>query len=107
VFNIDRSMIANNEAIGGTGGVGGNGGNGQGVGLFALSGSTVTLTNVMVTGNQAEGGAAGSGGEEGQGVGGGVYVQSGATVCADALTIISGNHASTSDDDVFGVTIYI
>jgi hypothetical protein len=61
----------------------------------------------MVTGNQADGGAADSGGQDGQGVGGGVYVQSGATVYADALTVISGNHASTSDDDVFGVIIYI
>jgi hypothetical protein len=75
-------------------------GTGQGGGLYALSGSTVTLTNVMVTGNKADGGAAGS---DGQGVGGGVYVQSRATVYADALTVITGNHASTSDDDVFGI----
>jgi hypothetical protein len=38
-------------------------------------------------------------------VGGGVYVQAGATVYADALTDIIGNHASTSDDDVFGIVI--
>ena len=58
-------------------------------------------------GNKADGGAAGSGGADGQGVGGGVYVADGATVYADALTEIIDNHASTSDDDVFGVIIYI
>jgi hypothetical protein len=35
-------------------------------------------------------------------VGGGVYVTPGADACADALTTIFGNHASSSDDDVFG-----
>jgi hypothetical protein len=45
--------------------------------------------------------AAGSGGSDGQGVGGGVYIVPGGTVCA-RHTRITGNHASTSDDDVFG-----
>jgi hypothetical protein len=36
-----------------------------------------------------------------------VYVAAGATVSADALTVITGNHASTSDDDVFGVIVDI
>jgi hypothetical protein len=104
VLTFDQSMIAGNQAIGGTGGCGGNGGNGKGGSLYVLSGSTITLTSVQVRGNQATGGAAG---QAGQGAGGGVYVQSGATVFADALTIISGNHASTSDDDVFGVIMDI
>jgi hypothetical protein len=63
----------------------------------------VTLQSVVVVGNQAEGGAAGTSGQAGQGQGGGVYVADGATVYADALTVITGNHAGTSDDDVFGV----
>jgi hypothetical protein len=35
-------------------------------------------------------------------VGGGLYITPGANACADLLTAIFGNHASTSDDDVFG-----
>jgi hypothetical protein len=35
-------------------------------------------------------------------VGGGLYLTPGGTACADVLTVIAGNHASTSDDDVFG-----
>jgi hypothetical protein len=31
----------------------------------------------------------------------------GAGAAADALTVMSGNHASTSDDDVFGIIITI
>ena len=102
-----NSLLACNQAVGGSGGPDANGGNGLGGGLYAASGGTVTLTNVMVTGNQADGGAAGSGGQDGQGVGGGVYVADGATVYADALTEIIDNQASTSDDDVFGVIIDI
>jgi hypothetical protein len=60
----------------------------------------VSLEYVDVTGNQATGGAAGAGGQDGQGTGGGVYVISGRVSARH--TNISGNHASTSHDDVFG-----
>ena len=33
---------------------------------------------------------------------GGVYVSAGSKACADLATVITRNHASTSDDDVFG-----
>jgi hypothetical protein len=56
----------------------------------------------VVAANQADGGAAGDGGTPGPGQGGGVYVYPGDIVCADLATVILGNHASTSDDDVFG-----
>jgi hypothetical protein len=46
--------------------------------------------------------AAGLGGADGHGVGGGVYIVTGATVSADDATLITGNHASTSNDDVWG-----
>jgi hypothetical protein len=46
--------------------------------------------------NQAEGAAGG------QGTGGGVYVTAGGTARADRATVIARNHASSSDDDVFG-----
>jgi hypothetical protein len=52
--------------------------------------------------NHAIGGAAGLGGNDGEGVGGGLYLTPGGVACADALTIIFANHATTSDDDVFG-----
>jgi hypothetical protein len=46
----------------------------------------------------------GSGGSAGQGIGGGVYFAAGGTVCLDASTVakISGNIASTSNNDIFG-----
>ena len=33
---------------------------------------------------------------------GGLYLTPGGVACADRWTVIVGNHASTSDDDVFG-----
>jgi hypothetical protein len=51
--------------------------------------------------NQAEGGA-GEGGSAGLGQGGGLYLTPGGIACADLRTAILANHASTSDDDVFG-----
>ena len=59
------------------------------------------LDYVDITGNQATGGTAGAGGQDGQGIGGGVYIFNGGRVSA-RHTNISGNHASTSNDDVFG-----
>jgi hypothetical protein len=56
--------------------------------------------DVRVEHNRAIGGAAGDGGSDGDGVGGGVY-NAGGTLDADH-TKIKHNHASTSDDDVFG-----
>ena len=96
------------------GGAGANGGNGFGGGLFndgpsVLSANTgtpatLTVTESTVSGNQATGGALGSGGHAGQGIGGGAYFASGGVVCLDAFTQahVKNNHASTSDDDLFG-----
>jgi hypothetical protein len=56
----------------------------------------------LVALNRADGGAAGDGGSDGLGQGGGLYLTSGGIACADLLTAILANHASTSDDDVFG-----
>jgi hypothetical protein len=60
------------------------------------------LQRTFVGFNQADGGTAGTGGSAGQGQGGGVYVSAGSMAGADAATVIARNHASTSDDDVFG-----
>ena len=50
--------------------------------------------------SSALGGPAGMGGQDGPGVGGGVFIASGTVGARD--TDISGNYASTSNDDVFG-----
>ena len=64
--------------------------------------STLTILGSTIVNNRANGGAAGVGGSDGQGMGGGIYLTPGSIACADLLTVILGNHASTSDDDVFG-----
>jgi hypothetical protein len=91
-------------AVGGNGGLGGNGGNGFGGGVFV--GATVgtitpslAVTGSTITNNHAMGGAGKGGGAFGLGVGGGVYNLG--TFTFDALTDIEGNHASTSNDDIF------
>jgi hypothetical protein len=101
-LTLSDTLIANNAVQGGAGSAGHNGGDGLGGGLYAATGTTVLLQNVQVLANEADGGAPGNGGQAGQGLGGGVYIAAGGMVCADADTIITGNHASTSDDDVYG-----
>jgi hypothetical protein len=50
------------------------------------------------------GGAAGAGGSAGRGTGG-AYLAAGGSACFDVFTQahVKHNHASTSDDDIFGV----
>jgi hypothetical protein len=38
-------------------------------------------------------------------VGGGLYITPGGLASADVLTLIFANHATTSDDDVFGLLL--
>jgi hypothetical protein len=63
----------------------------------------VDLDGSNVTANRAVGGAAGSGGVAGTGVGGGLYNDSanGAVAEVDAFSHVTGNRASTSNDDVY------
>jgi hypothetical protein len=49
-----------------------------------------------------EGPGTGTGGAAGQGIGGGIYIEPTACVAISLTSIISGNHASASDDDIFG-----
>jgi hypothetical protein len=102
-LTVSDSIVDHNLAIGGAGGAGGNGGDGLGGGVYEDALSTLALTGATVDHNLAIGGAAGTGGSDGQGVGGGVYIAQGGVACADALTMIFANHATTNDDDVFGV----
>jgi hypothetical protein len=101
--------VTDNLATGGTGGAGGNGGNASGGGIAnanpapPLPGAPLlTLMSSLVTGNSAIGGTAGAGGAGGAGVGGGLFNQLTAFASVDAFSIITGNHASSSNDDVFG-----
>jgi hypothetical protein len=55
----------------------------------------------VISANLAQGGSAGSGGSAGQGIGGGIYNLG--TFSLDTFTVVLGNHASTSNDDRFGV----
>jgi hypothetical protein len=102
VLTVSGSTVAHNLAIGGAGGSGGDGEDGQGGGIFQDELSTLTLLGATVEHNLALGGAAGIGGGDGEGEGGGLYLEPGGLACADLLTAIVGNHASTSDDDVSG-----
>lgn len=97
VTTITNTTIINNQAIGADGTD--HGGDAQGAGIYTDSESTLTLLGSTVKKNRA---LAGSGATPGTGVGGGIYIATGGTVCADAFTIITGNFASTSEDDVFG-----
>ena len=89
-----------NAAAGGTGAPGATGGNGEGGGLFIDATATATVLTSVIAGNKADGGAAGAGGSDGQGIGGGVYNLG--TLDLDAASVIHGNDASTSFDNVFG-----
>jgi hypothetical protein len=77
------------------------GGDGSGGGVYVASG-TACINHTSITGNQAVGGAAGKHGSDGQGIGGGIYIASLATA-GGVDTDITGNFASTSNDDLFGV----
>jgi hypothetical protein len=61
--------------------------------------ASIRLERSIVTENRASGGDSGAGGSDGEGIGGGVYNLG--VFDFDALTLIFGNHASTSHDDVF------
>jgi hypothetical protein len=58
------------------------------------------MSNVIIA-NLADGGLAGAGGSAGQGIGGGIYDLG--VFSLDTLTVVVGNHASTSSDNKFGV----
>jgi hypothetical protein len=97
---ITDSTLSHNEALGGNGTGGGNGGNGSGGGIYVDAGNTLIVSASYVTENMAGAGSGAGGATDGQGVGGGVYNLG--TFLFDPATVITGNHASTSNDDGFG-----
>jgi hypothetical protein len=100
--DITDSLLIFNRATGGPGGLGAGGGIFNGV-PDPLGTPTLTLHHSLVALNRAEAGAAGPDGSVGLGVGGGLYLAPGGVASADPWTLIFANHASTSDDDVFGI----
>jgi predicted outer membrane repeat protein len=100
-LSVSSCALFGNMAQGGTGGSSALGGDGLGGGIFVGSGSAV-LTGVLVSGNQSQGGADSQQNTTGQGLGGGVYVDPSATATEDMQTLIAGNQASKSNNDVWG-----
>jgi hypothetical protein len=105
VITIRGCTLTANQAIGGVGAIGGNGGNGFGGGIFNDGRSSLEIRQSTLTDNLATGGAAGPGGSTGLGTGGGLYLAPGGSACLDGFTQahVANNHASTSDDDIFGI----
>jgi len=97
-------LISDNRAVGGDGSAD-NGGNGLGGGVFTDKTAVLTIAGSTITGNDANGGIGAVGFSNGMGQGGGIYIATGGSACADAATVINGNSASTSDDDIFGVLL--
>ena len=98
-LTVNNSTVDHNLALGGEGE---DSGNGLGGGIYEDAVSPLTLRGDTVRHNRASGGDGDDGGSDGQGIGGGLYLTPGGVACADSQTVIDANHASTSDNDVFG-----
>jgi hypothetical protein len=72
-------------------------------GSTAVGISTIQVTGSTIAENDADGGDGNADGDDGQGLGGGLYLASGGTACIDAASVVKKNHASTGNDDIFGV----
>jgi uncharacterized protein (TIGR03118 family) len=108
-LTVGNCTLNSNRAVGGEADDGGNGGNGLGGGIYNDGGtdfgvSSLTIIGSTIAHNKANGGE-GDGGSEGEGIGGGLFLAAGGSVCFDVFTQahVKDNHASTSNDDVFGV----
>ena len=96
---VRDSEMSYNFALGGDGADGSGGGDGFGGGAYNAAAGSLRLEGGTVTENHANGGEGDAG--DGEGIGGGVYNLG--LFDFDALTLIFGNHASTSHDDVFSL----
>jgi hypothetical protein len=96
---VTGSSLTANVAAGG-GSLAVDGGNGLGGGAYNDDSSTLALATSVVTRNQALGGLAGFGGSPGQGIGGGIYNLG--RLAIDVVSLVLGNFASTSNNDIFG-----
>jgi hypothetical protein len=98
---VSNCQIIGNVSQGGTEGSSAMGGDGLGGGIFMGSG-TAMLKGVLVSSNQALGGVDSQQNPTGNGLGGGVYIDPSASATADMQTLIAGNQASKSNNDVWG-----
>jgi hypothetical protein len=96
---IRDTEISYNRALGGDGADGSGGGDGFGGGAYNAAAGWHRLERGTVTENHANGGEGDAG--DGEGIGGGVHNLG--LFDFDVLTLIFGNHASTSHDDVFSL----
>jgi len=96
MIQASGNLVAGNLALGG-GNPDGDGGNGFGGGVYLDAVSSVGVQSTAVTGNYANAGSGTT--SDGVGIGGGVYSLGSFSV--DNPASIHGNHASTSDDDIY------
>jgi hypothetical protein len=102
-ITVSLSSLISNAAQGGMGGAGAVGGNGLGGGFFTIDGTTASIAATLIESNGASGGLHGKGGANGQGMGGGLYIDTGASMTLSDPHDVFLNHASTGNDDIFGV----
>jgi hypothetical protein len=101
-LTVTHCIIDQNQAQGGsadTSGPPNNGGSGLGGGVYNDEVSTIALTDSSITRNRAIGASGSNGGSDGLGIGGGIY-SIGVLNCF-GTNVITKNHASTSNDDIF------
>jgi hypothetical protein len=90
---VNQTKLDTNLALGGNGV---QGGNGLGGGCYIASGASATVAAGVIQHNAADGGPGTS--SDGMGSGGGAYDLGSFTF--DVFTVITGNHASTSGDNL-------
>ena len=105
---VSDCKVAQNLAVGGQGVAGGNGGNGLGGGLYNDGSSAVGVGSLTITGstiirNDADGGSGGAAAAPAKAPAAASISRPGGIVCVDATTVVKQNHASSSNDDIFGV----
>jgi hypothetical protein len=100
---MSGSTVRLNVAAGGSGA---DGGNGSGGGVFVGAGGSAVIQQTLITLNGVLGGLAGAGGSDGDGIGGGLYVASGGAVTLKHANV-TGNFASTSNNDIYGIVTII
>jgi hypothetical protein len=103
-FDASDTLFSLNTPWGGDGGALGGAISVAGSFLGLAPGGTLVLSDSLVVVNLAQGGDPGGGataGTAGQGIGGGLDLATGSTATLKS-TIVAGNRASTSNDDIFG-----
>jgi hypothetical protein len=98
---VSSCQLIGSLAQGGTEGASAVGDDGLCSGFFVGS-ETVMLKGRLVSSNQSQGGLDSHGNTSRNGLGRGVYIDPSASATADRQTLIAGNQASKSDNDLWG-----